>query len=354
MADPRFYENRGPFALAEICEKAGAAAPASGATRIFDLASLDGAGPQHLSFFTGAGRTGETFARSAAGFCFVPASGTRPKSPATMTVLEVESVNHAFAKVARLFYPGALLGFWRQDQAIDPGARLGEALVLGPGVVIGAGAEIGDRTRIGAGSVIAPGVTIGRDCEIGANVTISHAHIGDRVMVLPGARIGQPGFGFASARDGHCKIPQLGRVIIQDDSEIGAGTTIDRGALGDTVIGEGAKLDNLVQIGHNVHIGRHCVLVAQVGVGGSSEIEDFAVLGGQAGIADHFHIGAGARLAARSAMVSGQSIEGGQDYGGVPAKPVREWLREVHAVNALVQGKGPGKDKGRRKRNDNG
>jgi UDP-3-O-[3-hydroxymyristoyl] glucosamine N-acyltransferase len=218
-------------------------------------------------------------------------------------------------------------------------------VVLGPGAVIGPKAEIGARSRIGAGSVIGPGVVIGRDCEIGANVTISHALLGDLVQVLPGARIGQPGFGFVSSGEGHAKIPQLGRVIIQDNVEIGAGTTIDRGALSDTVIGEGSKLDNLVQIGHNVHIGRHCVLVSQAGVAGSSVIEDFAVLGGQVGIADHAHIGEGARLAGRSAMVSGQALAGGQDYGGVPAKPVREWLREIHAVNALAR---------RRKQDDDG
>ena len=133
------------------------------------------------------------------------------------------------------------------------------------------------------------------------------------------------------------KVPQLGRVIIQDGVEIGAGTAIDRGALGDTVIGEGAKIDNLVQIGHNVQIGRHVVLVSQVGIAGSSVVADFSVLGGQVGIADHVRIGPGSRLAARSAMVSGQEIEGGQDYGGVPAKPVREWLREIHAVSQLVR-----------------
>jgi UDP-3-O-[3-hydroxymyristoyl] glucosamine N-acyltransferase len=188
-------------------------------------------------------------------------------------------------------------------------------------------------------------VAIGRNCEIGSNVTISHAYIGDGVVILPGAQIGQPGFGFASSRDGHAKIPQLGRVIIQDGVEIGSGTTIDRGALGDTIIGEGSKLDNLVQVGHNVHIGRHCVLVSQVGVAGSSVIEDFAVLGGQVGVADHVHIGQGARLAARTALVSGQNIPGGQDYGGVPAKPVREWLREIHALRGLAR---------RRKQDDDG
>jgi UDP-3-O-[3-hydroxymyristoyl] glucosamine N-acyltransferase len=254
-----------------------------------------------------------------------------------MALLPAPSVNHAFAAAASLFYPSASLAVWAQAMAIDPAARLGRDLVLGPGVVIGPFAEIGNRSKIGANSVIAPGVAIGQDCEIGSNVTISHAYLGDHVIVLPGARIGQPGFGFASSHDGHAKIPQLGRVIIQDAVEIGSGTAIDRGSLGDTVIGEGSKLDNLVQVGHNVHIGRHCILVSQVGVAGSAVIEDFAVLGGQVGVADHVHIGSGARLAARAAMVSGQNIPGGQDYGGVPAKPVREWLREIHALRGLAR-----------------
>jgi UDP-3-O-[3-hydroxymyristoyl] glucosamine N-acyltransferase len=349
MADPRFYDNRGPFTLAEICAKAGIAVPedARGTARIVDLAGLDSAGPRQLSFYAG-GKSGEAFIRSAAGFCLVPKE--HPKPPPGMTLLPCLSVNHAFAAAAALFYPSASLAVWSQAEAIDPAARLGRDLVLGPGVVIGPLAEIGNRSKIGANSVIGPGVAVGQDCEIGSNVTISHAYVGDRVIVLPGARIGQPGFGFASSHDGHAKIPQLGRVIIQDDVEIGSGTAIDRGALGDTVIGEGSKLDNLVQVGHNVHIGRHCVLVSQVGVAGSSVIEDFAVLGGQVGIADHVHIGEGARLAARTAMVSGQDIPGGQDYGGVPAKPVREWLREIHALSGLVHGK---KARGR-KRDDNG
>jgi UDP-3-O-[3-hydroxymyristoyl] glucosamine N-acyltransferase len=341
MADPRFYDNRGPFTLAEICAKTASTAPpgASMDVEIFDLASLDGAGPQHLSFFAGGRKAVESFHRSGAGFCFVPAKEKKLAPPSGMTLLSCATVNHAFAIAARLFYPEASLSIWQQDKPVDPRARLGKNVVLGANVVIGPGAEIGDGVKIGAGSVIAPGVTIGRDSEIGSNVSISHAYIGDRVMILPGAQIGQPGFGFASSQNGHAKVPQLGRVIIQDQVEIGAGTTIDRGALGDTVIGEGSKLDNLVQIGHNVHIGRHCVLVSQVGVAGSTVIEDFAVLGGQVGIADHGHIGPGARLAARSAMVSGQDLPGGQDYGGVPAKPVREWMREVHVVNALARRK---------------
>jgi UDP-3-O-[3-hydroxymyristoyl] glucosamine N-acyltransferase len=341
MADPRFYDNRGPFTLAEICAKTASVAPPSAPmdVEIFDLASLDGAGPQHLSFFAGGRKAQESFHRSGAGFCFVPVKEKKLQPPSGMTLLSCATVNHAFAIAANLFYPKASLAIWPQDRLVDPRARLGKDVVLGPNVVIGPGAEIGDGVKIGAGTVIAPGVTIGRDCEVGSNVSISHAYIGDRVVILPGAQIGQPGFGFASSQNGHAKVPQLGRVIIQDQVEIGAGTTIDRGALGDTVIGEGSKLDNLVQIGHNVHIGRHCVLVSQVGVAGSTVIEDFAVLGGQVGIADHGHIGPGARLAARSAMVSGQELPGGQDYGGVPAKPVREWMREVHVVNALARRK---------------
>jgi UDP-3-O-[3-hydroxymyristoyl] glucosamine N-acyltransferase len=135
---------------------------------------------------------------------------------------------------------------------------------------------------------------------------------------------------------GHLKVPQLGMVVIEQDVEIGAGTAIDRGGIRDTVIGEGSKIDNLVQIAHNVEIGRHCVIAAQSGIAGSCVVEDFVVMGGQVGLADHSHVGAGARMAARSATTSGQWIEGGRDYGGVPAKPIREWAREIHAVNRLA------------------
>ena len=347
MADPRFYSNRGPFSLAEVCARAGTVLPAGAdaTIRIEDLAGLEGAGPTHLSFFSGGREMVEAFARSRAGFCLVPQKDAPRGVHSGMRLLPVASVAQAFAALAALFYPDASQSVWAQTDAISPLAKLGRDVILGPGVVIGPAAEIGDRVRIGANAVIGPGVAIGHDCEIGSNTSISHAYIGDRVTILPGAAIGQPGFGFASSPAGHVKIPQLGRVIIQDGVEIGAATTIDRGALGDTVIGEGAKIDNLVQIGHNVQIGRHVVLVSQTGIAGSSVVADFAVLGGQVGIADHVRIGAGARLAARSAMVSGQQIEGGQDYGGVPAKPVREWLREIHAVSQLVR---------RRKRDDNG
>ncbi|HWM62318.1 MAG TPA: UDP-3-O-(3-hydroxymyristoyl)glucosamine N-acyltransferase, partial [Rhizomicrobium sp.] len=251
MADPRFFENLGPFSLAQICEKSGTPLPAGadGARAFFDLADLAGAGPQHVTFFSGVAILRDVFAGSGAGLCLVPSQPSsakpRPQAPPGMIVVETASVGRAFAAIARLFYPVHSQPHWQQKQAVSPEARIGKDVELGACVVIGPGAEIGDGTRLGPGTVVGPGVAIGRACEIGANVTISHAYIGDRVTILPGAHIGQPGFGFTSDGEGYLKVPQLGRVIVQDDVEIGAATTIDRGALGDTVIGEGSKLDNL-------------------------------------------------------------------------------------------------------------
>ena len=335
MADPRFYDNVGPFSLAEVCAKAGASLPAGadGAAKIEDLASLTGAGPSHLSFFAGGGEAARQFAVTSAGYCLVPIGAV--ETLASCVPIPCASVQHAFAAVAAAFYPQSGLVQWSQQAAIAPDAQLGEGVCLAPGVAVGPGAVIGDRTRIGPNSVVGRGVAIGRDCEIGSNVSISHAYVGDGALILSGAQIGGPGFGFASSPAGHVKIPQLGRVILQDRVEIGACTAIDRGALGDTVIGEGTKIDNLVQIGHNTRIGRHTVIVGHVGISGSCEIGDFVVVGGQVGIADHVRVGDGARLAARAGVVG--YLPGGQDYGGMPAKPVSQWRREMAAVAMLAK-----------------
>jgi len=340
MADPRFYDNRGPYTLAEVFAKTAVALPAGadGSAKIDDLASLSGASATHLSFFTGEG-AGTEFLQTAAGFCFVPAKKAKPLEPLShLVTIPCVSVQHAFAAAANLFYPEAHLDDWsRQRAPVDPSAEIGEHVVLGPGVVVGPHAQIGDGTHIGPNTVIGRGVTVGRGCKIGSNVSISHAYLGDQLLILPGAQIGQPGFGFASNAQGHLKIPQLGRVIVQDRVEIGACVTVDRGSLGDTVIGEGTKIDNLVQIAHNVHIGRHCVIVSQAGIAGSTTLGDFVVVGGQTGVADHSRIGSGARLAGRTGVFTNQELEGGCDYGGMPAKPVKDWMRELHAVNALIK-----------------
>ena len=338
MADPRFYDNRGPFKLADVCARSGVALPegADGSAPIFDLATLEGAGPQHLAFCAGKSALA-ALEKAKAGFCFIGKDAGAAKVPAGMIGLPCDSAQHAFAAALNLFYPDNMLVAWSQQTAVDPSAKIGVGAMLAPGVVIGPNAEIGERTKIGPNTVIGRGVAIGRDCEIGSNVTIANAYIGDRVTILPGAQIGQPGFGFASGASGHIKIPQIGRVIVQDKVEIGSGTTIDRGAIGDTVIGEGTKIDNLVQIGHNTHIGRHCIIVSQVGISGSCEIGDFVVMGGQVGIADHAVIESGTRLAARTGVMPGTLPRG--DYGGAPARPVKDWLRESIVLAKLAKPK---------------
>ena len=337
MADPRFYDNRGPFSLAVVCSRAQAVLPddADPDSAIVDLASLDGAGRQHLTFCT-AKDPAAAITDSQAGYCFVDTGANISGAPRRVCLIAGKSVPHAFAAAARLFYPEHGLECWAQDGPVHASAKLEENVRLAPGVVVGPGAEIGAGTTIGPYSVIGRGVTIGRDCEIGHHVGIGFAHLGDGVVILPGAQIGQPGFGFASSAVGHEKIPQLGRVIIQDRVEIGACTTVDRGALGDTVIGEGTKIDNLVQIGHNNRIGRHCVVVAQVGISGSCDLGDFVVLGGQVGFSDHVRIGDHARVAARGAAVPGD-YPGHADYGGAPLRPMKDWRREVAAVSLLAK-----------------
>jgi UDP-3-O-[3-hydroxymyristoyl] glucosamine N-acyltransferase len=325
MADSRFYDNRGPLTLAQICAAAGLALPAEAEAhaQIFDVAGLAQAGPQHLSFYAG-GRARSAYATTKAGWCIV---GDKEEASNGAVLLRAPSVPHAFAAAAGLFYPEHELDVRAQDVAVHPSARLGEGVVLAPGVVVGPGAEIGKHTKIGAHTVIGRGVTVGRNCEVGSQVGLCFAHVGDDVVIQAGAQIGGSGFGFASDVRGHSKIPQLGRVIVQDRVEIGANSTIDRGALADTVIGEGSKIDNLVQIGHNTAVGRHCVIVGQTGISGSVVLGDFVVIGGMVGIADHVVIGAGARVAAKAGVT--RDLPGGRDYGGFPAKPVMEWRREM-------------------------
>ena len=309
-------------------------AGADGRREVADVAGLESAGPRQLSYFVG--KSAQSYALSGAEFCFVPRDAVLPVGSTKITALPSKNTQHAFASVARLFYPESEWPDWPVKGLVDPTARIEADVLLGPGVVVGPHVVIGSGTRIGPNVVIGRGVAIGRNCNVGSNVSISCSYVGDDVIILPGAQIGQPGFGFASGTDGHTKIPQLGRVIIQDRVEIGAATTIDRGALGDTVVGEGTKIDNLVQIGHNTRIGRHCIIVAQSGISGSCELGDFVVLGGQAGVADHVKIGDGARLAARCAAVPGE-LPGGQDYGGVPARPMKQWARELVAISQLAK-----------------
>lgn len=218
---------------------------------------------------------------------------------------------------------------------IGRGVHLGHEAAVGPYAVIGSGARIGDGVTIGAHVVIGDGVTIGDGCHLYPHVTLyAGAMLGDRVIVHAGARLGCDGFGYVFRDGGHAKIPHVGRCVIGNDVEIGANTTVDRGSIDDTVIGDGTKIDNLVQVAHNVRIGRLCLLMAQVGVAGSVRIGDGCILAGQVGVSGHHEIGDGARLAAQAGVFG--DIPAGETWSGYPARPHRESLRAHAALFRLA------------------
>lgn len=273
--------------------------------------------------------------------CVILAPKFLARVPAGVAALVSSQPYRDFARAAALMVPagvrlqGAALGAGgvSPQASVEASATIEEGATIEPGAVIGAKAAIGAGTIVAAGAVVAHHVQVGRDAYIGPRATLQHALVGDRVIVHAGVCIGQDGFGFAMGPAGHLKVPQLGRVIIQDDVEIGAGTCIDRGTTRDTVIGEGTKIDNLVQIGHNVEVGRHCVLVGQVGIAGSTVLEDFVAIGGQAGLAGHIRVGMGAQIAAASSVKD--SVPAGARWAGTPAKSARAVFREMAALKRL-------------------
>jgi UDP-3-O-[3-hydroxymyristoyl] glucosamine N-acyltransferase len=309
---------------------------------IKDVKPLDAAGSGDISFLDNP-KYLPLFSQTSATACLV-APKFAGKAPADTAALITPEPYRGFAKVLAMFYPDALRPKAVREGGdaarIHPTARIEEGVTLEPGAVIGPEAAIGRGTTIAAGTVIGYRVYVGRDCYIGPSATLTHTLVGDRVIIHAGAAIGQDGFGFAMGRAGHEKVPQIGRVVIQNGVEIGANTTIDRGALRDTVIGEGSKIDNLVQIGHNVVIGRHCIIVAQTGISGSAELGDFVVLGGQVGVVGHVKIGAGAQIAG-SSNVHG-NVPPGVRWGGTPAKPVKLWFRELTLLRRLAERKDAG------------
>jgi UDP-3-O-[3-hydroxymyristoyl] glucosamine N-acyltransferase len=323
MPDPRFYEELGPLALGELAELAGAALAdaAAGERQIDAVAILSRAGPGTVTFLTDRRNAGGLAGRGVAG-CFVAAKDV-DVLPEGCAALVTPTPHAAYAAAAqRLHRPRPFA-----DVPIAPDARLEPGVRLAPGVVVGPGAQIGAGTEVGANTVIGPGVAIGRNCRIAANVSIGFALIGDRVKILAGAVIGEAGFGATAGAEGVVDVPQLGRVLIQDGVTIGANSCVDRGAFDDTVLGENTKIDNLVQIAHNVRVGRNCVMAAHTGISGSVTIGDGAQLGGRVGVADHREIGAGARIAAGAGLM--HDVPPGQTWGGVPARPMRQWMREV-------------------------
>jgi UDP-3-O-[3-hydroxymyristoyl] glucosamine N-acyltransferase len=342
MTEPQFFKPRSGLTIAEIAALTGATLKDGAAPDrlITNVAPLDRAGPNDLSFLE-KGQFVDAAAKTRAGACLVSAR-LIGRVPDHIVTLQVRDPFRAYVTVSRALFPDALRPsslFEAQGASpsaiIHPSARLEENVTVDPGVVIGPRAEIGAGTVIGANAAIGADVRIGRDCNIGPQCSVTHALIGDRVIVHSGCQIGQDGFGYSMAPSGHVKIPQVGRVIIQDDVEIGAGTMIDRGAIRDTVIGEGTKIDNLCQIAHNVSIGRHCVIVAHAAIGGTVTLEDYVALGGRVTIAPQTVIGEGAQIAAMSGLHG--IVPAGARWAGIPARPAKQWMREMFILERLAK-----------------
>ena len=335
MPDTRFFDDLGPVSLAELARIAGAATPAdlSADLAINQVAPLDRAGPGTLSFYSDRRYLADLGA-TAATACFVTQANA-DKVPSTCLAVITSEPQAAYARAAtRLYRPR---GLGAQAQAIHPTAVLEDDVAIAFGAVIGADARIGRGTVIGANAVIGPGVAIGRGCDIGSNAVIGFALLGDNVRIAAGAVIGEAGFGVTGSSTGAIDIPQLGRVILQDGVSIGANTSVDRGAWDDTVIGENTKIDNQVQIGHNVRLGRSCVLAGHVGISGTVIVGDGVRFGGRAGIADHVNIGAGAQVMAGAGVM--RDIPGGETWGGVPAVPGRQFMRQTAWLMRNTSGK---------------
>jgi UDP-3-O-[3-hydroxymyristoyl] glucosamine N-acyltransferase len=346
MGNRRFFDRPPGLTVAEIISLTGAQSSQTVALShlITDVAPVDLAGPGDLTFVE-ANKYTEALTTTRAGACLMPPR-FEGHAPEGLIVLHTEAPYRAFVAVHRKLYPQSLRpGSLFEIDGVFEGATVHPTARLESDVTVDPGAVIGPRAEIGAGSIIGPDVTIGRDCSIGPGCSIVHTMIGNHVTIHAGCHIGQDGFGYTEDA-AQQKIPQTGRVIIQNDVEIGAGTTIDRGGIRDTVIGEASKIDNLCQIGHNCQIGRHCIIVAQCGLSGSVTLEDFAMLGGSVGLAPHTTIGKAARVAARSGVFG--NVPAGETWGGYPARPRMQWMRTEATLSRLTTSSDKGRIRSKR------
>ncbi len=334
VGDPRFFASTGPHTLTRIADAAGIALPDAPTRYFTGVGPLHTAGLDQVSFLDNP-RYADGLATTRAG-AVVLSPDLLARLPDGCIGLPSANPYLAWARICTLFFPPPPPRPGVHPSAvIDPAATIDASAEIGPLAVIGRGASIGADTRIGSHACIGPGVAIGQGCDIGAHACVSHALLGNRVRLLPGVRIGQDGFGFApDGQGGYVSVPQLGRVVIGDDVEIGANVTIDRGSMRDTVIGDGTRIDNLVQLGHNVRLGRGCVLVSQCGISGSTTLGDHVQVAGQAGLTGHLTVGSRARIGAQAGVM--ENVPAGVSIVGSPAQPVREFFQHVMALRRLA------------------
>lgn len=334
MADNKFFDKVDGLTLAQIAKAADVVLPdGADETRVFtDVADLKSAGDKDVSWAF-IPKVREDLKNTKAGAVIIPQKFL-PFVPAGCIALVAKDAHRSYGLVAQAFYPTQLKALIHPSAVIDPSATLGKDCRVDAGAVIGENVQLGDRCHVGANAVIGRGVQMGNDCVVGATATISYCVTGHKVYIYPGAHIGQDGFGFAMSPEfGPTKVPQLGRVVIGNDVEIGSCTTVDRGAMGDTVIGDGTRIDNLVQVAHNVKLGRCNVMVSQVGIAGSCEFGDFVVAGGQVGFAGHLKIGTGAQIAAQSGLM--EDVPAGATLMGSPAIGIKDFMRQTLAIRNL-------------------
>jgi UDP-3-O-[3-hydroxymyristoyl] glucosamine N-acyltransferase len=335
MSDHRFFQPDGPFSLGHVAGVIGAEMlhPERAGEMIHDVAELAGAAAGELAVFCDP-RHAQAFADCHAGV--VVTSRKLSDYPHNgSALLLADDPRLAFARAGKLFYPRA-----EPRAAIHPrafvaaSAAIGADTQIGCGAVVGENAKIGARCRIAPNAVIGDGVIVGDDTAIGANSCVSHALVGSHVNIAENVSIGGEGFGFVPSPEGPVRVSQLGRVVIEDKVEIGGNCAIDRGSLGDTVIGAMSVIDNLVQIGHNVKLGKGCILAGQAGIAGSTVLGNCVMVGGAASISDHLTIGDGAKIAGKSGVM--RDVAPGETVAGYPAVPVRQWHRQTAALARLV------------------
>jgi UDP-3-O-[3-hydroxymyristoyl] glucosamine N-acyltransferase len=324
-----------PTTLGDLAKLVGGTLEGDEGVCVRGVAGLDDAGAEHLSFCALPEYrrliAGTEAAAVIVGRSFVAPRGT----PGDLALIRVDNPYLAVATVVRHFFPETDTdGAIHPSALIDPSAELGSGVAVEARAVIGPGCRVGSNSRIGAGCVLADGTVVGADCTLHPNVTIYRSvRVGDRVILHAGAVVGSDGFGYALDAGKHLKIPQVGGVVIEDDVEVGANTCIDRGALGDTRIARGAKIDNLVQIGHNCEIGPDSVLCGQAGLGGSTVIGKGVMIGGQAGLRGHLKVGDGVMVAGGSGVTS--SVPAGTMVAGYPGLEVSRWRRAMAALKTL-------------------